>query len=65
MDTDRLRETLYKQVLQNSTLFWEAQMHGKSVKSVADLEIFRRGFSFTKMPEVKTKRKKKRSSPAF
>jgi len=34
---------------------------------VVDLEIFRGGFSFTKMPaklEVKTK-KKKRSSPAF
>jgi len=41
---------------------------GGGGKAVADLEIFRGGFSFTKMPaklEVKTKKTKKRSSPAF
>ena len=36
--------------------------------SVEDLEILRVGFSFTETPaklEVKTKKEKKRSSPAF
>ena len=49
----------------------EALYHvsNSTMVSVADLEIFRGGFSFTKTPaklEVKTKKKKKkRSSPAF
>ena len=42
-------------------------MHAKLIlHTVANLEIFRGGFNFTKMPaELEVKTKKEKSSPAF